>query len=343
MAYSRQWPPQTALMPTEGDDGVKLRIALFTCLGLMAGAAQAQPQAENYPNKPVRLIAPFAPGGITDVMARAVASRLSVEFRQPVVVENRAGASGAIGSVAAARAEPDGYTLLMGNISTLGINPAVMKDLAYDPVKSFTPVSLVAVQPLIVAVSKETPATNMAELVALARSKPGGLFYGTSGSSYQLVTEAFSAALGIKMTHVPFKGSSPAIEAMMSNQINVIFDPFSTIYSQVQAGRVKGLAITTLKRSAMVPELPTVAETVLPGFEASSWQGIVAPVGTPAPIIEKLNRAIVKILSTDEVRQQFASQGVEPTPTTPQAFGDYIRQEQARWKQVAEQAGIQPE
>ena len=322
---------------------MKLKTLLLASLSLLIGSVQAQPQADAYPSKPIRLIAPFAPGGITDVMARAVAIRLSSEIGQPVIVENRAGASGAIGSLAAARAEPDGYTLLMGNISTLGINPAVMKDLAYDPVNSFTPVSLVAVQPLIVAVSVQTPANNMAELVALARSKPGSLFYGTSGSSYQLVTEAFSAALGIKMTHVPFKGSSPAIEAMLSNQINVIFDPFSTIYSQVQAGRVKGLAMTTLKRSAMVPALPTVAETVLPGFEASSWQGVVAPAGTPAPIIEKLNRAIVKILSTEEVREQFATQGVEPSPTTPQAFGDYIRQEQARWKQVAQQAGIQPE
>lgn len=322
---------------------MKTTRAIIACLGLLIGVAQAQPLADGYPAKTIRLIAPFAPGGITDLMARAVASRLTTELGQPVVVENRAGASGAIGSTAAARAEPDGYTLLMGNISTLGINPAVMKDLSYDPVNSFTPVSLVAVQPLIVAVSTQTPANNMAELVALARSKPGGLFYGTSGSSYQLVTEAFSAALGIKMTHVPFKGSSPAIEAMLSNQINVIFDPFSTIYAQVQAGRVKGLAMTTLKRSTMVPDLPTVAETVLPGFEASSWQGVVAPAGTPAPIIDKLNRAIVKILSTEEVRQQFAKQGVEPMPTTPQAFGDYIRQEQARWKQVAQQAGIQPE
>ena len=220
---------------------MKLKTLLLASLSLLIGSVQAQPQADAYPSKPIRLIAPFAPGGITDVMARAVAIRLSSEIGQPVIVENRAGASGAIGSLAAARAEPDGYTLLMGNISTLGINPAVMKDLAYDPVNSFTPVSLVAVQPLIVAVSVQTPANNMAELVALARSKPGGLFYGTSGSSYQLVTEAFSAALGIKMTHVPFKGSSPAIEAMLSNQINVIFDPFSTIYSQVQAGRVKGL------------------------------------------------------------------------------------------------------
>ena len=322
---------------------MKFKTALIASLCLLACSVQAQSQADTYPNKPIRLIAPFAPGGITDVMARAVAIRLSGELGQPVVVENRAGASGAIGSVAAARAEPDGYTLLMGNISTLGINPALMKDLAYDPVKSFAPVSLVAVQPLIVAVSAQTPANNMAELVALARSRPGGLFYGTSGSSYQLVTEAFSAALGIKMTHVPFKGSTPAIEAMLSNQINVIFDPFSTIYAQVQAGRVKGLAMTTLKRSAMVPELPTVAETVLPGFEASSWQGVVAPAGTPAPIIAKLNAAIVKILSTDEVREQFAKQGVEPSPTTPQAFGEYIRQEQSRWKQVARQAGIQPE
>ncbi len=299
--------------------------------------------AQNYPTKPIKLVAPFAPGGITDVMARAVASRLTVELGQTVVVENRAGASGVIGSAMVARAEPDGYTLLMGNISTLGINPAVIKELGYDPVKSFTPVSLVAVQPLIVAVSTNTPANSMAELVALAKAKPGGLFYGTSGSSYQLVTEAFSEALGIKMTHVPFKGSSPAIEAMMSNQINVIFDPFSTIYAQVKAGRVRGLAMTTKNRSDIAPDLPTVSETVLPGFEASSWQGVVAPAGTPPEIINKLNLAIVKILGTKEVKEQFAKQGVDPSPTTPKEFGDYIASEQARWIRVAKQAGIQPE
>lgn len=302
-----------------------------------------QAQAQTYPTKPIKLIAPFAPGGITDVMARAVASRLTTELGQPVVVENRAGASGVIGSAAAARAEPDGYTLLMGNISTLGINPAVIKELGYDPVKSFTPISLVAVQPLIVAVSTHTPANTMAELVALAKSKPGGLFYGTSGSSYQLVTEAFSEALGIQMTHVPFKGSSPAIEAMMSNQINVIFDPFSTIYAQVKAGRVRGLAMTTKNRSDIAPDLPTVSETVLPGFEASSWQGVVAPAGTPPEIVNKLNLAIVKILGMQEVREQFAKQGVDPSPTSPKAFGDYIASEQARWMRVAKQAGIQPE
>ncbi len=315
------------------------RLLLTVFLVCFGGSALAQ----TYPTKPIKLVAPFAPGGITDVMARAVASRLTTELGQPVVVENRAGASGVIGSAAVARAEPDGYTLLMGNISTLGINPAVLKELGYDPVKSFTPVSLVAVQPLIVAVSTQTPANSMAELVALAKAKPGGLFYGTSGSSYQLVTEAFSEALGIKMTHVPFKGSSPAIEAMMSNQINVIFDPFSTIYAQVKAGRVRGLAMTTKNRSDIAPDLPTVSETVLPSFEASSWQGVVAPAGTPPEIINKLNLAIVKILGTQELKEQFAKQGVDPSPTTPKEFGDYIASEQARWMRVAKQAGIQPE
>jgi len=232
--------------------------SVFSLLGLVFVGTGFAADAVKFPNRPIKLIAPFAPGGALDVVARTTGEVISEQLGQPVVVENRAGASGVIGSAAVARAEPDGYTLLMGNISTLGINPAVIKELGYDPVKSFTPVSLVAVQPLIVAVSTQTPANSMTELVALAKSKPGGLFYGTSGSSYQLVTEAFSEALGIKMTHVPFKGSSPAIEAMMSNQINVIFDPFSTIYAQVKAGRIRGLAMTTKNRSDIAPDLPLV-------------------------------------------------------------------------------------
>ena len=321
---------------------MKIRIHLVAA-GLALVMAGAPVHADDYPSRPIRLVAPFAPGGITDLMARAVATRLSADLGQPVVVENRAGASGIIGANMVARAEADGYTLLMGNISTLAINSAMIKDMSYDPVRSFTPVSMVAIQPLIVAVSPNTPAASMEQLVALAKSKPGELFYGTSGASYQLVTEAFSAALGIKMTHVPYKGSAPAIEALLGGQINVMFDPFSTLYGQVKAGKVKALALTTRTRSAIAPELPTVSETVLPDFNASSWQGIVAPAGTPQPVVAKLNQAITRALGTDEIKAQFARQGVEPAPSTPEAFGQYISQEKQRWQQVANAAGIQPQ
>ena len=315
----------------------------FLLLGACMVFAAAAAKAADYPSRPIRLIVPFPPGGITDIMSRAVAARLSASLGEPIVVDNRAGASGVIGAGLASRAAPDGYTLMMGNISTLGINSAIIKDMPYDPVKSFTPVSMVAVQPLIVAVSPGTPATNMAELVALAKSKPGGLFYGTSGTSYQLVTEAFNSAMGIKMVHVPYKGSSPAIEALLANQINVMFDPFSTLYGQVRAGKVRGLALTTKKRLSVAPELPTVSETVLPNFDASSWQGIVAPAGTPKPIVDKLNAAITKILKTDEVQRQFAKQGVEASPSTPEEFGAYIASERKRWQDVANTVGIKPQ
>jgi tripartite-type tricarboxylate transporter receptor subunit TctC len=179
--------------------------------------------------------------------------------------------------------------------------------------------------------------------VALAKSQPGKLFYGTPGIPYQLAVEAMNAALGIKMTHVPFKGGPGVMEALIGNQINMSFDPVSTMTPQIKAGKVKGLAVTTKKRSAAAPDLPTVSETVLPGFEASSWQGVVAPAGTPEPIIRKLNAAIVRILNTDEARKQFEAQGVEASPTTPEEFGAYIAGELARWKKTAESAGIKAE
>ncbi len=317
----------------------KIMSALLLALALQAGTVLAA-----YPDKPIRMIVPFAPGGITDVMGRTIASKLTIELGQTVVVENKPGASGMIGCAMVARAAPDGYTLLMAGIAPLSTNPVMFKNMEYDPIKSYAAISMVAKQPLIVAINNNVPANNISELVAYLKTKPAGeMFYGTSGSSYQLITEAFNGNLGVQMTHVPFKGSTPAIEALIGGQINFIIDPFSTLYSQVKAGRVRGLALTSDKPLDIAPEFTTVSGTVIPGFEASSWQGVLAPAGTPSEIVDKLNAAIVKILKTEEIKKSFAANGVEPSPSTPAEFTQFIENENARWKKVAAQAGIEAE
>ena len=318
---------------------MKRIVFIFAALCALAVPAFGQ----SYPNQPLRLIVPFPPGGVTDVMARTVAVRLAEELGQPVVVDNRAGASGIVGAEGAAHAAPDGYTLLMGNISTLAINSATFAKLPYDPVKSFAPVSMVAIQPLLIVVHPTLPAKTLAELVSLAKAKPDTLAYGTAGSSIHLAVEQFSTIAGIRMNHIPYKGSAPAITDLVGGQIQVLFDPFSTVYPQVGAGKARALAVTTERRSSVAPEIPTVAESGYPGFDVSSWQGIVVPAGTPKEIVDRLNRTLLKILGEAGVKAQFAKQGAEASPSTPEAFGAYIAVEIARWQKVARDAGVTAE
>jgi tripartite-type tricarboxylate transporter receptor subunit TctC len=311
--------------------------------GFLACALCASAGAQGFPAKPLRLVVPFPPGGVTDISSRVVAAKLSVELGQSVVVENRAGASGVIGAEIGAKSAPDGYTLTMGNISTLAINAVTFAKLPYDPVASFAPVSMVAIQPLVIAVHPSVPAQTLAELVALAKAQPGKLNYGTAGSSIYLAVEFFNTAAGVKMNHIPYKGSSPAIADLIGGQLQVLFDPFSSLYPQVRSGKARGLAVTTEKRSAMAPGLPTVAELGYPGFDVSSWQGIVVAAGTSRDIVERLNRDVVKVLASQEVKDQFAQHSAEASPSTPEQFGAYIKQEIARWQKVARDAGVKPE
>jgi len=299
--------------------------------------------AQSFPDRPIKLIVPFPPGGVTDIVARTLSVKLTEELKQPVVVENRAGASGAIGAEAAARSAPDGYTWLMGNISTLAINQWTMAKLGYNPSTSFEPVSMVAVQPLLVVVNQSVPVSTLAELVAYAKNNSGKLNYGTAGSSIHLAVEYFSGLAGIKMNHIPYKGSSPAITDLLGGQIQVLFDPFSSIHPQVASGKVKALAITTADRSSIVPKVPTVIESGFAGYDVSSWQGIVVPAGTPKDIVIRTNSAINKALQSKEVVDRCAQFSAVPTKWTPAQFGQYIRQEQARWGQVAKDAGVVPQ
>ncbi len=318
---------------------IRFVLSALAALYLFAGNASAQ----TWPSQPLHLIVPFPPGGVTDVMARTVAQRLSEELGQSVVVDNRAGASGIVGAEAAAHAAPDGYTLMMGNISTLAINSATFAKMPYDPVKSFAPISMVAIQPLLVVVHPALPVKTLQELVALAKAKPETLAYGTAGSSIHLAVEQFSTVAGIKMNHIPYKGSAPAINDLVGGQIQVLFDPFSSVYPQVAAGKARALAVTTEHRSSVAPDVPTLAESGYPGFDVSSWQGIVVPAGTPQPIVDKLHATLVKILGEPGVKAQFAQQGAEAAPGPPEKFGSYIAAELSRWKKVAQDAGVKPE
>ncbi|WP_297726377.1 tripartite tricarboxylate transporter substrate binding protein [Limnohabitans sp. Rim8] len=313
---------------------------LLALTGLIASVAWGQ---ADYPNKPIRMIVPFPPGGVTDIVARTVSVKLSAELGQPIVVENRAGASGAIGAELGARAAPDGYTLIMGNISTLGINPITFVKLGYDPVTSFDPISLVAVQPLLITVHPGVAAKNLTELVQLAKSQPGQLNYGTAGSSIHLAVEQFNSLAGIRMNHIAYKGSAPAITDLVGGQIQVLFDPFSSIYPLVAAGKIRALAVTTEKRAAAAPQLQTVAEQGYAGFDVSSWQGIVVPAGTPKPVIQRLHRGLVTVMASSEVKDKFAQYSAVATASTPEQFAAYIKEELIRWQKVAQQAGVKPE
>ncbi len=312
-------------------------VAVALCAPL-AAAAQS-----DWPTRPLRMIVPFPPGGVTDIVARAVGAKLATELGQQVVIDNKPGASGAIGAELGAKAAPDGYTLIMGNISTLAINPVTFAKLPYDPLTSFDPVSMVAVQPLLIAVHPEVAAKTLGELVQLAKSRPGQLSYGTAGSSIHLAVEQFSSLAGIRMNHVPYKGSAPAVSDLVGGQIQVLFDPFSSLYPQVSGGKVRALAISTEKRSTVAPTIPTVAEQGYAGFDVSSWQGIVVPAGTPRPIVQRLNRELTKVLGSADIREKFAQFSAVPSATTPEQFGQTIREEITRWQKVAQTAGVKPE
>jgi len=319
------------------------RVAVGAAAALMAALFSPLTRAQAWPSKPLRIIVPFAPGGVTDMVSRVMAQGLTAELGQTVIVENRAGASGIPGAEAAAKADPDGHTLMMGNISTLAINAAVFEKLPYDPQKSFAPISMVARQPLLVAVHPSVPAKSIDELVKLGKAKPNSLNFGSAGASLRLATEAFNQATGLKMTHVPYKGSGPAMTDLIAGHIEVLFDAFSSLYPFVQEGKVRALAITSAKRSPLAPELPTLTELGLPKVDVTSWQAIVVPAGVPPAASARLVDAVHKVLAKPAIQAQLAKQGVEPVSSTPQELASYADAEMKRWKAVAIAAGIKPE
>ena len=291
------------------------------------------------------MIVAFPPGGGTDIVARMLAPRLGEALGQSVLVENRGGASGNIGTELAARAAPDGYTILMGNVAPNAINVSLFRNLPFDPVADFVPVSLVASTPNILVVHPSIPARTVKEVIALAKAKPGTLNFASAGvgSSSHLAGELFRILAGADIVHVPYKGAGPAMVDVLSGQVQLYFATMPAAMSHVKSGKLAPVAVTSSRRSQALPDLPTTAEAGVPGYEASTWYGVLAPTHTPAAVIARLHENIVKILAVPETRARLADQGFEPAGNSPEEFGAYIKSEIAKWGKVIGDAGIRPE
>ena len=327
---------------------VILRISLSTSLSasllaLTCGAPSVFAQA--YPVKPVKIVVPFPPGGPTDVVGRLVATKLGEALGQSFVVENRAGAGGTVGSEAVAQAAADGYTLLYGSTSTLAMAPGLYRKLGYDPRRSFAPVSQVSIGPLLIAVNSAVPATTLAQLIALAKEKPGdkpgSLNYSSAGNATppHLAAEMFKSLTGTQMTHVPYKGGAPALQAVAGGEVQVIFEGIVTLLPQIKAGRLRALAITSTTRDAALPDVPTVAEAGLPAFQVNFWSGLVAPAGTPPDVINTLNAALRKALAANDARETLTKFGLTPASSSPAEFARFIDSEITRWDQAIAASG----
>jgi tripartite-type tricarboxylate transporter receptor subunit TctC len=321
------------------------RTRLFAALGAAAIVFQASPAFAQYPEKPIRMLVGFAPGGGTDTTARAVAHPLSEALHQQVIVDNHPGAAGNIAAELAAKAPADGYTLLMGTIAALAINPSLYKKLPFDPVRDFEPVTLAVSSTNVLVVHPSLPVKSVRELIALARAQPGKLSYGSSGvgSAGHLAGVLLDQLAETQMVHVPYKGGAPAMIALMSGEVGLVFSTAETAIPQVKAGKIHALAVTTSKRTALLPDLPTIAEAGLPGYEANNWYGVMVPARTPHAIVELLNRDLVAILKNPSIKDILFHQGLDASPSTPQEFGDYIKSEIAKWANVVKASGAKAE
>ena len=310
---------------------------------LVAALAIALPvlaQAE-YPSKPIRIVVPFAAGGTSDILARAIGPKLTGAWGQPVVVENRAGANGNVGADFVAKSAPDGYTMLLSDIGALAINPSVYPDMPFDPAKDFSPIVMVSYSPHVLAVHPSLPVKDVKELIAYAKANPGKLNFANSGTggAPHLAGVEFAARTGVQWTYIPYKGGSAAVQDVIAGNANVLFNGMLATYPSVKSGRLKGLAVSSARRVASAPELPTIAET-LPGFETGSWQGVLAAAGTPREIVAKLNAELVRVLNTAEMKEFLAKQGTEVRAGPPEALGQFIASEKARWAKVVRENGI---
>lgn len=313
---------------------------VLTAVLALGSASDARAQA--YPTHPIRLVVPYPAGGAADILARVIGQKLSERLGEPMVIENRPGAGTAIGAKFVAKAPPDGYTILMGTVSSHAINPALTKDVGYDPVTDFAPISLVASLPFILDVNPSVPAHSVAELVALAKRQPGKLTFASAGigTSNHLAGELFKSMAGIDIVHVPYRGSAPALEDVIAGHVTMMFDLTITSLPQIAAKQVRALAITTPRRSRLAPDLPTVAESGLPGYAVDAWFGLFAPAKTPDSVVNRLNAETVAVMSLPDVRASLAKQGAEPLTSTPADFARYVRSELAKWTTVVHQSGI---
>jgi len=310
---------------------------------IVCSAAHAQSGA--YPTKPIRLLVANAPGGGLDTVARLTNATLSNALGQQVIIDNRPGATGSVAAELTAKAIPDGYTVMLGAIGNLAVNPHIYKGLGYDPIRDLAPVTFAVSGSNVLVIHPSVQATTIKELVALARSKPGGLTYGSSGAGNagHLAGELLLSMTKTKMVHVPYKGGAPAMTALLSGEVQMVFASPSTAIPQVKSGRLKGLAVTTLKRSLMLPDLPTIAESGFPGYDTDNWYGVVVAAKTPRSVIDRLNREFGRALNVPEVKEALLRQGLESAPGTPEAFGAYMKSEYQKWGKVIREAGIRGE
>ncbi|WP_326539650.1 Bug family tripartite tricarboxylate transporter substrate binding protein [Pseudorhodoferax sp.] len=323
------------------------RSVLAAALGtLLACGAPAFASDAAWPERAIKLVVPYTPGGATDVIARVVGQKLSVALRQPVVVENRAGAAGNLGAAAVAKEKPDGYTLLLGALTSHSINSVLQPATAgFTMDRSFAPVAIVGRVPLVITVGPSVKANNLAEFIALAKAKAGGLNYGSSGngSPQHLAAELFKRQAGVALTHVPYKGSAPALNDLMGGQVDVVFDTLPATQAFIKGGRLRGLAATTAQRLPALPEMPTAAEAGVKDFEVTSMFGLLAPANTPAPVVARLSAALKDIMAQPDARDALAAQGAMPIYTTPDEARSQIRDEVARWTKVITDADIKPD
>lgn len=319
-----------------------IKLAWCAIMAFAGNAATAQDTSGTYPNRPIRIIVPYPPGGPTDIITRTVGQKLAEAWGQPVVVDNRPGAGGNIGTDLVAKAAPDGYTLVLSNFGPFAISPGVYAKLPYDPVKDLTPITLAATGWFFVVVNATSSATSIRELIALAKAKPDAVTFSSSGnaSPSHLAAALFQSSAGIRLTHVPYKGGAPAVAAVMGGEVQMAIESPPPIVPQVKAGKLRALGAARSTRSPLLPDVPTVGEAGLPGFDAGSWYGFHAPAGTPKPIIDKLHTQMVKAMNLPEMRERFASVGAETVAGTPAQFGTFVQTEIKKWSTVIKATGI---
>ena len=320
------------------------RREMLAALGALAAWGPLKAAAQGaYPARPIHIVVPFTPGGSTDILARALGQALNTAWNQPVIIDNKPGAGGSIGAEAAAKSAPDGYTLLMGHIGTLAVNPTLYPKLRYDPIKDFAPVALMAMVPNVLVVNTALPARDVRELIALAKAKPGALTYssGGVGSAANLAMEYFKLQTGTEITHVPYKGTGPAITDLIGGQISMTMTGLPPLLGHIRGGKLRALGTASRERLSQLPELPTLAEAGVPDFEATQWYGIVAPAGTPSAVVGRLAGQIRASLSEPEMKKHLEAEGAQPATMTPDAFGRFIRSEIERWAKVIRAAHIQ--
>jgi tripartite-type tricarboxylate transporter receptor subunit TctC len=309
-------------------------------LAILCTAPAIAQQTSNYPDRPIRLIVPFPPGGGTDLVSRTIQPPLMTRLGQQIVIDNRGGAQGIVGTQIAASAAPDGYTLVIAEIGATAVATALTPNLQFDVVKDFAPITQVITQPYIMSINPSVPAKTLGEFIKLAQSKPNGLNFGSGNVTSYVMQEVFFRTAKVSLTHIPYRGSGPSVAALLGNEVQTLFSGPGAAIPQIKAGKIRAIAVTTLKRSRELPDVPTLDESGYKGFEISGWYGIMAPAKTPPAIVNRLNKEIVGVLTTGETPKLLMTRGYDPAPTTPEAFASYLRSEVARWAKAVKQYGI---